>query len=145
MEIQGLFTFIGRSAKRGVTTSCHFSRKLCPTAFSNLKLADFCRFCVLEVVISSSRPSRNSWHFYLHAIVKRHWKLFIPMSESDVIVSILRSPNAPLDFLDAHFIRGLFVIIEPLAFLQIDAGEFGRSVKTVRRPFALFKFSVIAY
>ena len=51
--------------------------------------------------------------------------------------SILRSPNAPFDILDAHFIRSLFVIVKPLAFLQINSCEFGWCLKTVGRPFAL--------
>lgn len=45
--------------------------------------------------------------------------------------------NLPSNFFDAHFLIGLFIIVEPLAISQLDAGKLGSRIDTFREPLAL--------
>lgn len=54
--------------------------------------------------------------------------------------SQLRSPDFPLEVLDAHFVICLIVIIEPLAIAQaVYAFKFGPRVYAVREPLAFWR------
>jgi hypothetical protein len=40
-------------------------------------------------------------------------------------VQKLGPSNLPLDARDAHFLAGLFVVVEPFVFGEVDAGKLG--------------------
>lgn len=48
-----------------------------------------------------------------------------------------RSPDLPLDVLDADLLAGLLVIVEPLAFSQVNTSERRTRFRTLGSPFAL--------
>lgn len=54
----------------------------------------------------------------------------------------LCSPDLPLDTGDADFLASLFVVVEPLAFGEIDSSEFSAGFCTCSKEFALLFLSM---
>lgn len=60
-------------------------------------------------------------------------------------LSSLRSPYLELDLLDADFLPSLFVVVEPVAFGEIDAVELGAGLYALGIPVALLLVNMVQY
>jgi hypothetical protein len=58
---------------------------------------------------------------------------------SKTYISYSSPANLPFEILDANLLPYLLIIVKPLAFLQVDAGEDCGRVQALRKPLPLSK------